>query len=136
MGGSPPTIVNAPPATTTLLQARNPRESYQDLANLNRSYYDQSAAARRRLESQVGTEEDIGQRSLDRDVYTAALQQSSLPTAASPELKEFTQSLLARAKQKAAAGPRPGAPEPAYQEPSWVRGQTQEEIDQETRRTA
>jgi len=136
MGGSPPTVVNAPPATTTLLQSRNPRESYQDLANLNRSYYDQSVAAKRRLESQVGTEEDIGQRSLDRDVYTAALQQSSLPTAASPELKEVTQGLLAKAKQKAAAGPRPGTPEPTYQEPSWIRGQTQEEIDRETRRTA
>lgn len=136
MGSSPPTIVNPPPATTTLLQSKNPKESYQDLANLNRSYYDQSVAAKRRLESQVGTEEDIGQRVLDRDLYTAALQQSSLPTAASPELKEVMQGLLAKAKQKAAAGPRPGAPEPAYQEPSWVRGQTQEEIDKETRRTA
>lgn len=136
MGGSPPTVVNSPPATATITQAKNPLESYQALAGLNKSYYDQSVAANKRLESQVGTPEQIGQRNLDRNVLEAAAYQASLPSQASSELKDVTKELLAKAKARAAAGPSAGAPEPGYQAPGWVFGQTQAQIDAESKRTA
>ena len=136
MGGSPPTIVNPSPATATVMQAKNPRESYQALAQLGKNYYDQSIAANRRLESQVGTAQEIGQRNLDRNVLEAAAYQSSLPSQASADLRDVTKELLAKARTRAAAGAAAGAPEPGYQTPGWVFGQTQAEIDAESKKTA
>jgi len=136
MGGSPPTVVNSPPATATVMQAKNPIESYQALAQLGKNYYDQSTAATKRLEAQVGTPEQVGQRNLDRNVLEAAAYQGSLPSEASPELKDVTKDLLAKAKARAAAGPSAGAPEPGYQAPGWVYGQTQAQIDAESKKTA
>jgi len=129
MGGSPPTIVNSPPATATVMQAKNPIESYQALARLGKSYYDQSVAANKRLEAQVGTPEQIGQRNLDRNLLEIAAYQGSLPSQASPELKDVTKDLLAKAKARSAAGPAAGAPEPGYQTPGWVYGPTESELD-------
>ena len=129
MGGTPGAIVNSPPATTTVMQAKNPRESYQALAQLGKNVYDQSIAANRRLEAQVGTPEQIGQRNLDRNLLEIAAYQSSLPSQASAELKDVTKELLAKARTRAAAGPAAGAPEPGYQTPGWVYGLTESELD-------
>ena len=129
MGGKPDTIINSPPATATVLQAKNPIESYQALAKLGKSYYDQSIAANKRLEAQIGTPEQVGQRNLDRNVLEAAAYQGSLPSQASPELQDVAKGLLAKAKARAAAGPAAGAPEPGYEAPGWVYGQTQAELD-------
>lgn len=129
MGGSPPTIVNSPPATATVMQAKNPIESYQALAKLGKSYYDQSIAANKRLEAQVGTPEQIGQRNLDRNLLEIAAYQGSLPSQASPELQDVTKGLLAKAKARSAAGPAAGASEPGYEAPGWVYGQTEAELN-------
>jgi len=129
MGGKPDTIINSPPATATVMQARNPIESYQALAKLGKSYYDQSIAANKRLEAQVGTPEQIGQRNLDRNVLEIAAYQGSLPLQASSELQDVTKDLLAKAKARSAAGPAASASEPDYQTPDWVYGLTQSELD-------
>lgn len=137
MGGSPPTIINPPAQKTTVMQSKNPLEAYQALADLTNRYKTEGEAAQTRLDAQTGTAQDIGQRMLDRDVYTAAMQRSSLPSEASQELKDVTSGLLAKAKQKAAAGPAPSTQEP--QGPlnySWVYGQTQKEIDEESKKNA
>jgi hypothetical protein len=111
------------------MQAKNPIESYQALAKLGKSYYDQSIAANKRLEAQVGTPEQIGQRNLDRNLLELAAYQGSLPSQASPELQDVTKGLLAKAKARSAAGPAAGASEPGYEAPGWVYGQTEAELN-------
>lgn len=134
MGGSPPTVIKGKPAKTTIVQAKNPLESYQALAGVQKRMKEEGAAATARLESQVGTPEEIGQRMLDRDVYTAAMQQSSLPSEASASLKNVTNDLLEKAKQRAAAGPKKGIAELAYEQPSWIYGETQAQINEQSKK--
>lgn len=119
---SAPTVVMPPPAQSTIYESRNPKEAYQSLADLGKRLYDQTQVATSNLQAQSGTPQQIGQKMLDRDVLTAAAYSSSLPQAASSDLKQTANELMQKAKVKAAAGAPAPAPTPAYETPTWVYG--------------
>jgi len=124
MGGSPsaPTVVMPSPAQSTMYAVKEPREAYQSLADYGKRLYDQTQVATANLQAQSGTPQQLGQRQLDQQALTAAAYASSLPSAASTELKQTAADLFKKAKERAAAGPGPGAETPAYVPPSWVYG--------------
>jgi len=132
MGGSapsPPTVVmSPPPPPPTVYQNKNPKEAYVALADYGKRLYDQTQAAIAESNTIGGTPEQIGQRQLDTEARSAAAYASSLPQAASPSLKQVSADLLQKAKDRAAAGPPASAGTPAYIPPSWVYGQTSQEI--------
>jgi len=132
MGGSspsPPTIVmSPPPPPPTVYQNKNPKEAYIALADYGKRLYDQTQAAIAESNTLGGTPAQIGQRQLDTEALSAAAYAGSLPKAASPSLKQVSDDLLQKAKYRAAAGPPASAGTPDYVPPSWVYGQTAQEI--------
>jgi len=132
MGGSapsPPTIVmSPPPPPPTVYQNKNPKEAYIALADYGKRLHDQTQAAIAESNVIGGTPEQIGQRQLETEARSAAAYASSLPRAASASLKQVSADLLQKAKDRAAAGPPPSAWTPDYVPPSWVYGQTAQEL--------
>ena len=124
MGSTPSaaTVVMPSPAKSTMYAVKEPQEAYIALAGYGKRLYDQTQVATANLQAQSGTPQQLGQRQLDQQALTAAAYSSSLPKAASADLKQTAADLLQKAKERAAAGPGPSAETPAYVPPSWVYG--------------